>query len=93
MGISGYVSFCVQLYCVGFQCLSLHVSAYMAIFKCEGYFYFHMPEGFSFAGFFFALFQVVTLCTLQTQTQGNNKITEGKQHRKKTNGNVQSVTT
>jgi hypothetical protein len=36
---------CVQLYCVSFNCLSLHVSAHMAIFKCVGYFYFHMPEG------------------------------------------------
>jgi hypothetical protein len=38
MGIAGYVSVYVQLYCVGFHCLSLHVSAYMAIFKCVGYF-------------------------------------------------------
>jgi hypothetical protein len=30
MGIAGYVSVCVQLYCVGFHCLSLQVSAYMA---------------------------------------------------------------
>jgi hypothetical protein len=29
---------------VGFHWLSLHVSAYMAIFKCVGYFYFHMLE-------------------------------------------------
>jgi hypothetical protein len=29
----------------------------------------------------------------QTYTQGNNKNNEGKQHRKKINGNVQSVTT
>jgi hypothetical protein len=61
MGFAGYVSFCVQLYCilvctvfhymfrptwpssgvselycVGFNCLSLHVSACMAIFKCVG---------------------------------------------------------
>jgi hypothetical protein len=27
MGIEGYVSVCVQLYCVGFHCLSLHVLA------------------------------------------------------------------
>jgi hypothetical protein len=33
MGIAGYVSVCVQNYCVGFHCLSLHVSAYMAIFR------------------------------------------------------------
>jgi hypothetical protein len=28
-----------ELYCVGFHCLSLHVSAYMAIFKCVGVIY------------------------------------------------------
>jgi hypothetical protein len=38
MDIAGYVSVCVKLYCVGFHCLSLHVSAYMAIFKCVGFF-------------------------------------------------------
>jgi hypothetical protein len=59
MGVAGYVTVCVQLYCVIFHCLSLHVLAYMAIFKCVGYFHFHMPEGFCFAAFF----QVVTLCT------------------------------
>jgi hypothetical protein len=37
MSIAGYVSVCVQLYCVGFLCLSLHASAYMAIFKCVRY--------------------------------------------------------
>jgi hypothetical protein len=36
MAFAGYVSVCVQLYCVGFHCLSLHVSAYTAIFKCVG---------------------------------------------------------
>jgi hypothetical protein len=40
MGFAGYVSVCVQLYCVGFHCLSLHVSAYMAIFRRVGYFIF-----------------------------------------------------
>jgi hypothetical protein len=64
MGFAGYVTVCVQLYCVGFHCLSLHVSAYMAIFKCVRYFYFHMPEGFCFAARFFAFYflHVVTLC-------------------------------
>jgi hypothetical protein len=38
MGIAGYVSVCVQLYYVGLNCLSLHVSAYMAIFKRVGIF-------------------------------------------------------
>jgi hypothetical protein len=36
MGFAGYVSVCVQLYCVGFHCLSLHVSVYMAIFRSVG---------------------------------------------------------
>jgi hypothetical protein len=40
MGFAGYVPVCVQRYCVRFHCLSLHVSAYMAIFKCVGYFIF-----------------------------------------------------
>jgi hypothetical protein len=40
MGFAGYVSLCMQLYCVGFHCLSLHVSAYMAIFMSVGYFIF-----------------------------------------------------
>jgi hypothetical protein len=39
-GIADYVSVCVQLYCVGFHCLSLHVSAYTAIFKRVGNFIF-----------------------------------------------------
>jgi hypothetical protein len=42
MGFVGYVTVCVQLYCVSFHCLSLQVSAYMAIFRCVGYFYFHV---------------------------------------------------
>jgi hypothetical protein len=40
MDFAGYVSVCVQLYCVGFHCLPLHVSAYMAIFRSVGYFIF-----------------------------------------------------
>jgi hypothetical protein len=43
MGFAGYVSVCVQLCCISvFHCLSLYISAYMAIFKCVGYFNFHM---------------------------------------------------
>jgi hypothetical protein len=42
MGFAGYITVCVQLYCVSCHCLSLHVSAYMAIFRCVEYFYFHM---------------------------------------------------
>jgi hypothetical protein len=34
MRIAGYVSFCVQLYCMLVFTVSLHVSAYKAIFKC-----------------------------------------------------------
>jgi hypothetical protein len=57
MGIAGYVSVCVQLYCVGFHCLSLYVSAYMAIFKCAGYFMLYMLEGFCFAVLFCLFFK------------------------------------
>jgi hypothetical protein len=42
MNFAGYVTVCVQLYCVNCHCLAL--SAYMAIFMCVVYFYFHMPE-------------------------------------------------
>jgi hypothetical protein len=35
-----------------YHCLTRYVSAYMAIFKCVGYFYFHIPEGICLAGFF-----------------------------------------
>jgi hypothetical protein len=52
MGFVGYVIVCVQLYCVSCHCLTLHVSAYMAIFRCVVCFYFHMPEGICFAGIF-----------------------------------------
>jgi hypothetical protein len=45
MGSASYVIVCMQLYCVSCHCLTLHVSAYMAIFKCVVYFYFYMPEG------------------------------------------------
>jgi hypothetical protein len=44
VSFAGYVTAFVQLYCVSFHCFSLHVSAYMAIFKCVGYFYFHMSN-------------------------------------------------
>jgi hypothetical protein len=48
MGFAGYVTVCVQLYCI---VTVLHVSAYMVIFMCVGYFYFHVPEEICFAGF------------------------------------------
>jgi hypothetical protein len=43
MGFAGYVSVCVQLYCVGFHYLSLHVSALMLkysirVMMCLGYY-------------------------------------------------------
>jgi hypothetical protein len=43
LGFAGYITVCVQLYCVSCHCLTLYVSAYMAIFMCVVYFYFHMP--------------------------------------------------
>jgi hypothetical protein len=52
MSFAGYVNVCVQLYCVSCHCLTLHVFAYMAIFRCVVYFYFHMSEGICIAGFF-----------------------------------------
>jgi hypothetical protein len=89
MGFAGYVTVCVQLYCASCHCLTLHVSAYMAIFRCVGYFYFHTPEGICFADFFVFFF-----VTIVTNTHARNKkINEEKQHRKNANGNVQSVTT
>jgi hypothetical protein len=33
------------------RCSTLHDSAYMAIFRCVGCFYFHIPEGICFAAF------------------------------------------
>jgi hypothetical protein len=61
MGFAGYVSVCVQLYYVGFHCLSLHVSAYMAIFRCVGHFFVCLKD--SAALLFYCLFShVVTLC-------------------------------
>jgi hypothetical protein len=43
----------VSCHCLTFscRCFTLHVSAYMAIFRCVGYFYFHIAEGICFAGF------------------------------------------
>jgi hypothetical protein len=64
MSFAGYVSVSMQLYCVGFHCLSLHVSAYMAIFRCVEYFYFHMREGFCFGAFFLPFFHLVTFCMI-----------------------------
>jgi hypothetical protein len=42
-----------MFHCLTFscRCFTLHVSAYMAIFRRVGCFYFHIPEGICFAGF------------------------------------------
>jgi hypothetical protein len=54
MGFVGYVTVCVQLYCVSCHCLTLNVLACMVIFRCVGYILFHMPakpiEQYSAAG-------------------------------------------
>jgi hypothetical protein len=70
MGFAGYVTVCVQLYCVSFHCLSLHVSVYMAIFRCVGYLYFFicLKDSASLL-FFFAFFSRghtlhVSICVL-----------------------------
>jgi hypothetical protein len=80
MGIADYVSVCVLLYrMLVFHCLSLHISAYMAIFRCVG---------------FFIQTDNKERASRQTHTQGNNENNEGKQHRNKSQmENMQSVTT
>jgi hypothetical protein len=57
-------SFIVDVHCLTFscRCSTLHVSAYMAIFKCVGYVNFHMTEGFCSSAFL-PFFHVVTVCT------------------------------
>jgi hypothetical protein len=52
-------SFIAEVSC---HCFTLHVSAYMAIFRCVGCYYSHVLEGICFAGFFYIL-HLVTLCT------------------------------
>jgi hypothetical protein len=47
---------------VSCHCFTLHVSAYMAIFRCVGCYYSHVLEGACFADFFCIMY-VVTLCT------------------------------
>jgi hypothetical protein len=42
---------------------------------------------------FYVYATLISQYYIQRHTQGNNKNNEGKQHRKNTNGNVQSVTT
>jgi hypothetical protein len=50
-------SFIVEVSC---HCLTLHVSAYLAIFRCVGCYYSHVLEGICLAGFF-CILHVVTL--------------------------------
>jgi hypothetical protein len=50
-------SFIVEVSC---HCFTLHVSAYMAIFRYVGCYYSHVVEGICFAGFF-CILHVVTL--------------------------------
>jgi hypothetical protein len=61
MRFAGYVSVCVQLYCVGFHCLALHISAYMAIFRSVGYFIFICLNDYASLLFFFFLFYCLIL--------------------------------
>jgi hypothetical protein len=84
MGFAGYVSVCVQLYCVGFHCISLHVSAYLSIFRCVGYFIFICLKDSASLLFFSRGHTLhVSICvfpvlqaTRQTHTQGTTKITK-----------------
>jgi hypothetical protein len=47
MSFARYVAVCVQLYSASFHCLTIHVSAYMAIFRCVVYFYLCLKESAS----------------------------------------------
>jgi hypothetical protein len=59
VSIAGYVSVCVQIYCVGFRCFTTFFGLHGHLQVCM-IFYFHMLEGFCFAAFF-SFFHVVTL--------------------------------
>jgi hypothetical protein len=64
----GFCWLCYRLraaFCAGFHCLSLHVSAYMAIFRCVGYFILIcLKDSASLVFAFFFFLHVVTLCTV-----------------------------
>jgi hypothetical protein len=79
MSIAGYVSVCVQLCCIGFHCLSLHVSVYMVIFRCVGYFIFICLKNSA------SLLLFSLLASKQTHTQETTKFTKenntGTKHR------------
>jgi hypothetical protein len=51
VSIAGYVSICVQLYCVGFHCFATCFGLHGHL-QGERIFYFHMLEGFCFVAFF-----------------------------------------
>jgi hypothetical protein len=77
-----YCRLCFHLHAallyVGFHCLSLHVSAYMAIFRCVGFFiYFHMLKGFWFDAFFFTWSHTAcfpfAFCCRQTHARTQHK--------------------
>jgi hypothetical protein len=55
MGIAGYVSVFVQLYCVGSHCFNTCFGLHSHLQVCR-IFYFILLEGFCFAAFFFYLF-------------------------------------
>jgi hypothetical protein len=68
MGIAGYVSACVQLYCVGFYCFTTCFGLHGHLQVCS-ILYIHMLEGFCFADFFLCLFSRghtlhVSICVL-----------------------------
>jgi hypothetical protein len=94
MSIAGYVSVCVQLYCVGFHCFTTCFGLHGHLQVCR-IFYFHILEGFCFAAFlpFFFTWSHKDRASRQTHIhKETTKIT--KENRKKTrNGNMQSVTT
>jgi hypothetical protein len=62
-GFNGFCRLCYRLRAALLccHCLTLHVSAYMTIFRCVAYFYFHIPEGLCFAGFLSFLARGYTL--------------------------------
>jgi hypothetical protein len=62
--------------------VSLHVSAYMAIFKCVGYFVFICLKDSASLRFFGLFYHVITLVKITKENRGKN-----------TNGNMQSETT
>jgi hypothetical protein len=75
-GIAGYVSVCVQLYCVGFHCLSLHGLVYKAIFRCVGYLFSYARRILLRCFFFLRFFHVIALSQVERETAGKFGQTE-----------------